>query len=78
VASSDWLRGATRWVFAMFSSIRRLGFLEYCDPSFNAGVGGSDCSMVNKTAFGQLMGGGGGIGSRERGHVWIPSPLAVA
>jgi hypothetical protein len=40
-------------MFAVFSFIKRLRFLEYA--ILQRGVGGSDYSMVNKTAFGQRM-----------------------
>jgi hypothetical protein len=43
-------------MFTVFSFIKRQRFLEYDDLSFNAEVGGNDYSMVNNTAFGQLMG----------------------
>jgi len=48
-------RDATRC--SVFSFIKkRPRFLQNGDPTFNAGVGRSDYSMVNSTAFGQLTG----------------------
>jgi len=43
-------------MFSVFGFIKRPRFLEYGDPFFSAVVEGSDYSMVNSTAFGQLMG----------------------
>lgn len=42
-------------MFTVFSFTKRPRFLEYGDPSSNDEVGRSDYSMVNNTAFGQLM-----------------------